>query len=55
MLTSLMVQNRILISGEMGFLQQAVGWCIDFVISILAMIPVLLLLTPVVTRQSSCL
>ena len=43
--TSLMAQSRILISAQMGFLQAAVGWRNYFVISILAMIPGLLLLT----------
>jgi PAT family beta-lactamase induction signal transducer AmpG len=45
LLTSLMAQSRILISAQMGFLQQAVGWRIYFLISIVAMIPGLLLLT----------
>lgn len=45
LLTSLMAQSRILISAQMGFLQQAVGWRNYFLISIVAMIPGLLMLT----------
>lgn len=45
LLTSLMAQSRILVSGGMGYLQEAVGWRTYFIISILAMIPGLLLLT----------
>lgn len=45
LLTSLMAQSRILISAQMGFLQQAVGWRNYFLISIAAMIPGLWMLT----------
>jgi PAT family beta-lactamase induction signal transducer AmpG len=45
LLTSLMAQTRILIQAQMGFLQAAVGWRNYFLISIIAMIPGLLLLT----------
>ena len=40
-----MAQSRILVQGQMGYLQDAVGWTNYFAISILAMIPGLLLLT----------
>jgi len=45
LLTSIMAQSRILVQGQMGYLQAAVGWTNYFAISILAMIPGLLLLT----------
>ena len=45
LLTSIMAQTRILVQGGMGRMQEAVGWRIYFIISILAMIPGLLLLT----------
>jgi PAT family beta-lactamase induction signal transducer AmpG len=45
LLTSIMAQSRILVQGQMGYLQAAVGWTNYFGISILAMIPGLLLLT----------
>lgn len=45
LLTSIMAQSRILVQGQMGYLQDAVGWTNYFAISILAMIPGLLLLT----------
>ena len=45
LLTSFMAQSRILVQGQMGFLQEAVGWRNYFLISIFAMIPGLLLLT----------
>jgi len=45
LLTSFMAQSRILISAQMGYLQEAVGWRNYFVISILAMVPALMLLT----------
>ena len=45
LLTSLMAQSRILIQGQMGYLQETVGWTNYFAISIVAMIPGLLLLS----------
>ena len=45
LLTSVMAQSRILVQGQKGFLQQAVGWRNYLLISIFAMIPGLLLLT----------
>ena len=45
LLTSFMAQSRIVVQGQMGFLQEAVGWRNYFLLSIFAMIPGLLLLT----------